>query len=106
MNQIMIVGRVKELPQILTTTKGNLARMVIEAERNFRNEDGTISSDLFQVTLWRGVAEECVAACRVGNLIAVRGRLKGDIYEKNNTSYYNTEIVAEKVSFLERAGEA
>ncbi len=107
MNEIMLVGRVKRLPEMFQTSKGTtVGRMVVEAERNFRNEDGSIAFDEFQVTLWRGIAEECAAACKEGNLIAVRGRVKSDVYEKNGTSYYNTEIIAEKVSFLEKAGLA
>lgn len=103
MNNYVLVGRVKEIPEITTTSKGTtLARMLVETDRNFRNDDGTLSTDVFQVTLWRGIAEECSAICKPGSLVAVKGRLKGDQYEKNNVNYYNTEIIAEKVSFLER----
>ena len=107
MNQFMLVGRVKELPAMTKSSKGIVVgKMVVEAERNFRNEDGSVSLDEFQVILWRGIAEECVAACKLGNLIAVRGRVKSDVYDRNGINYYNTEIVAEKVSFLEKAGQA
>lgn len=103
MNLCVLVGTVKEVPEIYTSPKGiTYAYMVMETERNFRNEDGSLSQDIFKVTLWKGIAEECAAACKVGSLIAVKGRLKSEPYEKNEKTYYNCEVLAEKVSFLDR----
>lgn len=100
-NQCVLVGKVVAEPEIRTTSKGNtVASLLVEADRSFRNEDGSLSSDLFQVTLWKGIAEECSAICRPGSLIGIKGRLQADVYEKNGRSYYNCGIVAEKVSFL------
>ncbi|MBQ6591296.1 MAG: single-stranded DNA-binding protein, partial [Solobacterium sp.] len=48
MNVFVLVGKVKEKPEVSTTAKGNsVAHMIVEADRNFRNEDGSLSSDLF-----------------------------------------------------------
>ncbi len=61
LNQCALVGRVKELPVSKTTSQGNtVAQLVLEVDRNFRNSDGTLSTDLFQITLWKGIAETCV----------------------------------------------
>ena len=100
-NVIVLVGKVKELPEVEVTSKGNVfAHMLLECERSFRNEDGSISTDIFKVTLWRGIAEECAAVCREGSLVAVKGRIKAENYQKNDKLFYNYEIIAEKVSFL------
>ena len=103
LNECVLVGRVVETPEVQTTPKGTtVAHMIMETDRNFRNEDGTLSKDRFQITLWKGIAEECAAMCKQGSLIAMRGRIGSDVYEKDGKTYYNCSIIAEKVSYLER----
>lgn len=103
LNSCNLVGKVKEIPEISTTSKGvPIAHMLVEADRNFRNEDGTLSTDVFKVTLWKGIAEECMDVCKPGSLVAIRGRLKSDSFETNGKTYYNCEVVAEKVSYLDQ----
>ncbi|MBR2768609.1 MAG: single-stranded DNA-binding protein [Solobacterium sp.] len=76
MNECVLVGRVKELPEIKTTSKGNtVASLIMESDRNFRDEDGNIGTDIFNVTVWRGAAEQAAALCKPGSVIAVKGRL-------------------------------
>lgn len=100
LNSCVIVGRVAEPVELRTTSKGNtIANMIVECDKSFRNEDGTLGKDLFKVTLWRGIAEECAAALTVGSIVAVKGRMQSDRYEKNDTLYYNCEIIAEKVAY-------
>ncbi|MBQ6221418.1 MAG: single-stranded DNA-binding protein [Solobacterium sp.] len=101
LNQCVLVGRVKELPDVRKTAQGNtVGKMILEVDRSFRNEDGVLASDLFQVILWKGIAEECAAVCKPGSVVAVKGRLQADVYDKNDVRYYNSEVVAEKVSFI------
>ncbi len=102
MNLFVLVGKVKEKPVITTTSRGNtVAHMIVESDRNFRNEDGSLSSDLFKITLWKGIADECAAVCKEGSMVAVRGRLRSDVYNRNERDYYNAEIIAEQVKFLD-----
>ncbi len=101
LNTCVIVGRVIETPEVRTTPKGqNVAHLIIEADRLFRNEDGTLSTDIFSVTLWRGIAEECAAVCHVGSVVAVKGRMQSNQVERGGSVFYNVEIIAEKVAFL------
>ncbi len=52
LNQCVLVGRVKELPDVRKTAQGNtVGKMILEVDRSFRNEDGVLASDLFQVIL-------------------------------------------------------
>lgn len=102
LNQCALVGRIKEKPVLKTTANGiKNANLILEVERSFRNQHGEYENDLFSVALWRGIAEECIETCQVGALISIKGRLQAytNTYS-NDQTYYNTEIVAEKVSFL------
>jgi len=75
-NECVVVGRVMEVPEIRKTAKGNVvASMLVESDRNFRDEDGTIGTDVFNITLWRGEAEQARSVLKPGSMIAVRGRL-------------------------------
>lgn len=106
-NQCVLVGTVEQLPEIKTTSKGTtVAHMVVKTDRCFRNEDGTLSNDLFKVTLWKGIAEECVSLCKPGSLIGIKGRLSSSVHEKEGKNFYNCEVIAEKVSFLSQRMEA
>ena len=101
LSNCVIVGRVAEAPLVTTSSKGNsMAHMVVECDRPFRNEDGSLTTDKFKVFLWRGIAEECEAQCQLGSLVAVKGRLQSNNYERDDKQYYNCEIVAEKVSYV------
>ena len=61
-NQCVLVGKVVREPEIRTTPKGNtIAHMLVEADRSFRNEDGSLSSDVFHVTL-------CIVTMRLSYL--------------------------------------
>ncbi|NCB33371.1 MAG: single-stranded DNA-binding protein [Erysipelotrichia bacterium] len=106
-NSCVLVGKVKEMPEIKTTAKGtSVAHLVLEADRPFRNEDGTLSADIFNVTLWKGIAEETASICKPGDLIGIRGRMQANAYVKDERTYYNCEVIAEKVAFLSKRMEA
>ena len=97
----MIIGRVKEKPEIRTTSKGTtVAHMLLDVDRPFRNEDGSLTTDVFKIVLWRGIAEECAERCTPGTIIAIRGRLQSTAYEKEEAVYYNCEVIAEKVVYV------
>lgn len=101
MNDCVMIGRIAAKPEVRTTSRGlNVADMILEVERNFRNEDGTRGKDIFQVTLWKGIAEEMANVADVGDMVAVKGRLTGTTNEKEGRVFYNTGIIAERVDIL------
>ncbi len=106
-NSCVLVGKVKEMPEIKTTMRGTtVAHLVLEADRPFRNDDGSLSADTFNITLWKGIAEETASICKPGDLIGIRGRMQANTYIKDDRTYYNCEVIAEKVAFLSKRMEA
>ncbi len=103
LNQIVLVGKVVELPEIRETASGNkVANLLLEVDRNYRNVHGEFDKDLIMCTLWRGVAESASTVCKIGSLVGVKGRLQANSFDtKDNRPFYYCEVVAEKVSFLE-----
>ncbi|MBR3365264.1 MAG: single-stranded DNA-binding protein [Solobacterium sp.] len=98
----VLVGRVKEKPEITMSARGTtMATLLLETDRPFRNENGSLSHDVFRIILWRGIAEECAQMCEPGSVVAVRGRMQSTPYEsEDGRTWYNCEIFAEKVSYI------
>lgn len=102
LNSFTIVGKVKELPVMKETSGGSqVATLMIECEKPFRNSDGTLGMHVFQVTLWKGIAQTCLDIAKVGSIVAIKGRLNDIIYKKDESKiFHNVDLVAEKVSFI------
>ena len=101
LNQVVLVGKVIEMPQLRETTGGNkVASLLLEVDRSFKTMEGVVEKDIFNVQLWRGIAEDCCNLCVIGSLLGVKGRIQSFNYQKEENTYYNAQVVAEKVSFL------
>lgn len=102
LNFTVLVGKVKQVPEIRMTSAGTkIATMLLDVDRGFRNSNGEYDKDVFNVVLWRGVAETCCDLLSPGSVVAIKGRLQAHNYEpKEGQMYYNAEIIAEKVSFI------
>lgn len=102
MNQSVVVGRLVRDPELKTTDNGNsVTSVTLAVPRNYKNIDGEYESDFISCVLWKGIAENTVAYCKKGDLIAVKGRIQSRIYEDNDEQKkYVMEVIAEKVSFL------
>lgn len=102
LNQIILVGRVVEVPQIKETSNGiKYTSLVLDVTRGYKNAEGDYDSDLIACTLWRGVAEQCIDSCKEGTLVGVKGRLQANVFTNaDGKSYTNYEVVCEKFSYL------
>ena len=101
MNECVIVGQLKSMPEISSVGNGvPVANLIVESDRNFRNEDGTFGTDVFRVSVWRGQAEQAANLLKPGDMIAIRGRLSGRAVKKEDRTNYFTEVIAESVEYL------
>ena len=102
LNQIVLVGKVKEKPIVReASNKVKIANLVLEVDRSYKNAKGEVETDLFNVTLWRNIAEDFSDSCEIGNIIGVKGRLQSNNFLKEDTVYYRSDIIAEKLSILD-----
>ncbi len=107
MNECVVVGRILEEPQIRKTSKGTtVASILVESDRNFRDEDGEIATDIFNISVWKGAAEMAASVAKPGATIAVRGRLSGRMVQKEEKTYYFCEVVAEHIDYLRGLNQA
>lgn len=101
LNNVVIVGRLTKDPEAIETENGNKRTFVIVAvPRSFKNSEGKYETDFIKCTLWNIVAEHTCEYCKKGDIVGVKGRIQTSSYEKDGIIMYNTEVIAERVTFL------
>ena len=110
MNQFFVIGRLVKDPELRKTESGkNVANVTLAVPRSYKNPNGEYDTDYINCVLWKGVAESTASYCQKGDLVGVRGRIQTRNYEdKDGKRVYVTEVVADRVQFLDsrNAGNA
>lgn len=104
LNQVMLVGRLVEVPMMKTTKGGiKVANATIEIEQGFKNGLGAYESDYVTVSLWRGIAEMIIDTAKPGCMLVIKGRLHSRSFECNDGKVITSiEVIAEHVSLLDK----
>ena len=102
MNKCILVGNLTKDPELTTTSNGvAVCRFAIAVSRDYASADGNRETDFFNITVWRGRAENCGKYLKKGNKVAVIGSLQTRSYEdKDGVKRNVTDIVANEVEFL------
>lgn len=88
LNQIVLVGRLTETPEV----EEGKAMITLAVPRSYKNENGEYDTDFIPVRLFKGIAESTAEYCKKSDLISIRGRVQ---MQENKLL-----VVAEKVTFL------
>ena len=102
MNKVILVGNLTRDPELTETPRGvAVCRFAIAVSRDYANADGTRETDFFNITVWRGRAENCGKYLKKGNKVAIVGSLQNRSYEDKDGIKRNvTDVVANEVEFL------
>lgn len=102
MNKAYLIGNVTRDLELSKTTSGvSVTHFSIAVNRPFVKDDGERETDFFNVTAWRGVAENCVKFLSKGSKVAVVGSLQNRSYEdKDGNKRTVTDVIASEVEFL------
>ncbi len=102
MNQVILVGRVAQQPDLQITENGKKkSDLVLAVPRQYKNSDGEYETDFFDCTLWTVVAETTNEYVKIGDVVGVKGRLQTRMIDKEDgTKYKKVDIIAERVTFL------
>ena len=106
MNKVWLIGNLTKDPELTETPNGvAVCKFSIAVSRDYSSSDGTRETDFFNITVWRGRAENCGKYLKKGNKVAVVGRLQTRSYDdKDGNKRYVTDIVADEVEFLTPRG--
>lgn len=102
MNKVILVGNLTRDPELTETPSGvAVCRFSIAVSRDYANSDGNRETDFFNITVWRGRAENCGKYLKKGNKVAIVGSLQTRSYEDKDGIKRNvTDVVANEVEFL------
>ena len=103
MNAVQLVGRLTRDPEI-KYTEGQMAvaRFTVAIDRPPR--DGKKEADFPNVVVFGKQAENCGKYTAKGKLIGIEGRIQtGSYTNKNGDKVYTTDVVANRVEFIEWA---
>ena len=96
LNQVVLVGRVKEKPKVHTTENDKtVISVLIGVERSLKNADGVHETDFIKCVLWND-SVDTIKWCRKGDLIGVKGRIQTSRLGKKDS----IEVIVEKFSYF------
>ena len=100
MNQIVLIGRLTADPVFEKTESGiSSCRFTVAVQEDYKNKDGSRDVDFINCKAWRSTAEYVSQNFKKGSRIAVIGKNKCDVYDKNGEKQYYYYIKAESVEF-------
>ncbi len=102
MNKVFLIGNLTRDPEISETNSGvSVCHFGIAVNRNYSSGDGERQTDFFNVTAWRGLAENVGKYCKKGNKVAVTGSIQIRNYEDNQGNRRTAvDIIAQDIEFL------
>lgn len=111
MNCVVLIGRLTRDPELryIPNTGTPVANFTLAVDKNLSKEKkqefevrGEPTADFINIVVWNKPAENCANYLSKGLKVAIQGRLQSRSYEANDgTRRYVTEVVAERVEFLE-----
>jgi len=100
MNKAIIMGRLSTDPELRKTESGiSSCRFTVAVQEDYKNKDGSRDVDFINCKAWRSTAEYVSKYFKKGSRIAVIGKNKCDVYDKNGEKQYYYYIKAESVEF-------
>lgn len=108
LNKVMIIGNLGKDPEMKYMADGTaLTSFSVAASRSYSGSDGERKEETewFAVVTWRKLAEQCSQYLQKGKRVYVEGRLQTRSWDgPDGQRHYRTEVVADRVLFLDRAG--
>lgn len=110
-NNVILIGRLTRDPELrflpvngtpVSTFSIAVDKQLPKEKKQEMEAKGQPTADFINIVVWGKQAENCANYLAKGRLVAIQGRLQSRSYEaKDGTRRYVTEVVAERVQFLE-----
>ena len=99
MNNVILIGRLTGDPETRYTAKTQTAvtTFTVAVDRPTKEKE----TDFIRVKVFGKQAETCEKYSYKGQKIAIAGSIQTGSYEKNGETVYTTDVVANRVEFLE-----
>ncbi len=105
MNSVSIIGRLTKDPDIRTNaeTQTTVARFSIAINRGKGKNGEDKGTDYPNIICFGKTAELVEKYLGKGRLVGITGRIQTGSYEKDGHKVYTTDVVADRVEFLDKA---
>ena len=101
MNSVILIGRLTRDPELrYTPSQMAVATFSVAIDRPTANGKEK-QTDFPRVTVFGKAAENCEKFLAKGRLVGIQGSLQTGSYEKNGITVYTTDVIANRVEFLE-----
>lgn len=103
MNLFMGIGRITKKPELrYTTSNMAVVKFTLAINRDTKNKEGNYDTDFISCVAYNKTAELISKYLDKGSQIAIEGKIQTGSYEKDGKKTYTTDIVVEKLTFLEK----
>ncbi|MDA3932527.1 MAG: single-stranded DNA-binding protein [Tenericutes bacterium] len=105
MNQLILVGRIVEDPELTVLESGTkVSTITLAVKRSFKSGDSNqYETDFFKCVLWSGIAEATVNYCRKGHTVGVKARIQQTHFIQDKKKIFSyPEIIVEKITFINK----
>ncbi len=107
-NKIILIGNVGKDPEVKYLNNGvPVARLTLATTESYKDQTGNKVSktEWHNIVFWRGLAEVVEKYVKKGHSLYIEGKLTYNTLEgQDGTKRYFTEIVANEMKMLTRAG--
>ena len=107
MNSVILIGRLTRDPEIRYTAGSQMAiaKFSIAVDRPVRAGKER-EADFPRITVFGRQAENCEKYLKKGRMVAIQGRIQTGSYQnKNGDTVYTTDVVANRVEFIDWGGQ-
>lgn len=103
MNVVNLIGRITKDLEIRQTQSGiSYVKFTLAVNRSYTPEGQEQQADFISCVAWRNQADNLYKFMGKGSLIAVEGKIETGSYDREDgTRVYTTEVVANRITFLE-----
>lgn len=108
MNNVVIVGRLTKDPELRYLTSGTaVATFTLAIDRDYKNKDGSITTDFIPVEIMGKPAEFVANYITKGRLVGVQGSIRVDRYETPDGEKRTfTKVAGRNIQALESKSKA
>ena len=102
MNNVTLIGRLTRDPDVrYTDANMAIARFSIAINRGKDKNGEDRGADFPNIVAFGKTAENCEKFLAKGRQVAIQGRLQTGSYEKDGRKVYTTDVVADRVEFID-----
>ncbi len=110
LNKVMIIGNLGSEPEMRFTPNGKpVTSFRVATNRVYTTAEGERKQETewFTVVAWNKLAEQCNQFLTKGRLVYAEGKLHTRTWEgQDGQKHYRTEVIANRVTFLDRQASA